>query len=243
MSPGLPPTSTPQSHPQIPQPQQQPPSANNPSSSTQTHSKHSFFSKWSRQQVQRAIGNTTVANVFIPSKTSRSGKRFGFVRFRNGGDIQRILADLNKYQVGGTPAPSQTQPGIVFSPPPDTLSWLTRCAFGALRKPQDSHAIQELFTLHGVSEVTVSQVGRDSVLVCFPSTPSMAQFCLEGYDWVKDCFWSFEPWKQGLGPVNRTCWISVRGIPLQAWCKEFFTLVALFYCGGGDVAQTAVGSC
>ncbi|KAJ4843512.1 hypothetical protein Tsubulata_027105 [Turnera subulata] len=280
----------------------------NPLPSNQTQPKHSFFSKWSRHQVQRAIGNATVTSiylenlprewsaiqtyqhlsrlgkvvdVFIPSKTNRSGYRFGFVRFRSGGDTRRIIADLNKFQVrGGTLrailardrthkpkpapplqmqktaqmapdqtfvnvversgaaiiAPCQPQPGIVFSPTQNTLSWLTRCAFGVLRNPQDTHAILKLFTLHGGPEVNISQVGGDSVLICFPSAASMSQFCQEDLEWVKNCFRCLEPWKQGLDPVNRLCWVTIRGIPLHAWCREFFSLVALFV---GDLVAVA----
>ncbi|KAJ4843491.1 hypothetical protein Tsubulata_047480 [Turnera subulata] len=133
-------------------------------------------------------------------------------------------------------APCKTQPGIVFSPTPNTVSWLTHCTFGVLRSPQDNHKVQELFTSHGVEGVTVSRAGDRSVLVCFPSTLAMSQFFLQESDWVQAYFISLEPWRQGLGPVNRSCWISVRGIPLQAWCKDFFTLVALFI---GDLVCVA----
>ncbi|KAJ4822232.1 hypothetical protein Tsubulata_033052 [Turnera subulata] len=263
--------------------------------------KHSYFSKWSRHQVQRAIGNIQVTSlyvenlplewlaiqayqnlsrfgeivdVFIPSKTNRFGKKFGFVCFRSGGDIQRILADLNCFHVGSsslcaniardrvqkprpTPQPrTQAQgvnpgrsfakaltgtdsaivtptsplesPGITFSPTADTLSWLSRCAFDVLRMPADSQSVKSLLTLHGVTDVTVSQTGGDSILVCFDTSASMSQFCLKEHDWVQGCFLSLEPWKQRMAPSSRSCWIVVRGVPLQAWSQEFFSLVAMF---------------
>ncbi|KAJ4848461.1 hypothetical protein Tsubulata_038083 [Turnera subulata] len=85
-----------------------------------------YFSKWSRQQVLRAMANGEVYNlyvqnlshqwspmelycimskhgevvdVYIPRKTASNGQRFGFVRFRSNCDLQRLLADVNKVQV------------------------------------------------------------------------------------------------------------------------------------------------
>ncbi|KAJ4838452.1 hypothetical protein Tsubulata_041035 [Turnera subulata] len=85
-----------------------------------------YFSKWSRDQVQRAMVNREVVilyvenlpesgkpvdihrvlskygeviDVYVPQKSSREGTRFGFVRFRGVRDIQRLLSDVNHVQV------------------------------------------------------------------------------------------------------------------------------------------------
>ncbi|KAJ4822528.1 hypothetical protein Tsubulata_029557 [Turnera subulata] len=85
-----------------------------------------YFSKWSRQQVLRAMANDEVYNlyvqnlshqwspmelycimskhgevvdVYIPKKTASNGRRFGFVRFRSNCDLQRLLDDVNMLQV------------------------------------------------------------------------------------------------------------------------------------------------
>ncbi|KAJ4824966.1 hypothetical protein Tsubulata_031050 [Turnera subulata] len=40
-----------------------------------------------------------VVDVYVPQKRSRSGKRFGFVRFRGVRDLQRLLYDVNRVHV------------------------------------------------------------------------------------------------------------------------------------------------
>ncbi|TYJ13921.1 hypothetical protein E1A91_A10G083000v1, partial [Gossypium mustelinum] len=42
-----------------------------------------------------------VVNAFIPEKTSRNGKRFGFVRFSNFLDAQRAISRLNGFVILG----------------------------------------------------------------------------------------------------------------------------------------------
>ncbi|KAJ4847049.1 hypothetical protein Tsubulata_017084 [Turnera subulata] len=56
----------------------------------------------------------------------------------------------------------------------------------------------------------------------------MSKFCQTKFGWVHDWFLSLEPWKQEFGAVNRSCWVIVHGVPLHAWCQEFFSLVAMF---------------
>ncbi|KAJ4832279.1 hypothetical protein Tsubulata_012226 [Turnera subulata] len=84
-----------------------------------------YFSKWSRQQVLKAMANGQVhslyvqnmspswsptdvyrimskygevVDVYIPRKAAESGQRFGFVRFKSNCDLQRLLSDVNRVQ-------------------------------------------------------------------------------------------------------------------------------------------------
>ncbi|KAJ4836143.1 hypothetical protein Tsubulata_051151, partial [Turnera subulata] len=38
-------------------------------------------------------------------------------------------------------------------------------------------------------------------------------------------FKSVRPWQRGDRIENKRCWLSIRGIPLHAWCLEFFALI------------------
>ncbi|KAJ4829853.1 hypothetical protein Tsubulata_027933 [Turnera subulata] len=85
-----------------------------------------YFSKWSRQQVLRAMANgdvyslyiqnlshrwspmelyrimskhREVVDVYILRKKASNGRRFGFVRFRSNCDLNRLLSDINRVQV------------------------------------------------------------------------------------------------------------------------------------------------
>ncbi|KAJ4836606.1 hypothetical protein Tsubulata_030139 [Turnera subulata] len=92
-----------------------------------TNPKPQNFSKWSRKHVQSIMDSHLATNlyidnlplqwtavelhrilskygevidVFIPSKRTKSGKRFGFVRFRACHDIQRLIFSINRIKVG-----------------------------------------------------------------------------------------------------------------------------------------------
>ncbi|KAJ4832788.1 hypothetical protein Tsubulata_002506 [Turnera subulata] len=82
-----------------------------------------------------------------------------------------------------------------------------------------------LWRLHDMEEVEVNDMGGDSVLICFPSPEIMHRFSQRPPDWVSHWFRSFSPWKQGDKTINRRCWITIRGVPLNTWCQEFFELV------------------
>ncbi|KAJ4843861.1 hypothetical protein Tsubulata_036661 [Turnera subulata] len=209
---------------------------------------------WSAVQVFQNLSKYgEVVDVFLPAKVTKTGKRFGFVRYRNGVDLQRILFDLNRFQVEGGALRAniardrvqsvwrvtKAQPKGVTIPLErrlekehiqiqrlDRILQLKPCRL--IREPREYSSVQHLLFQHGVKDATVSQVGGDSVLICFSSPDNMKQFCQYSYDWVKKEFLSLGPWQKRDGAINRTCWITVRGVPLHAWCKEFFTLVAMF---------------
>ncbi|KAJ4841199.1 hypothetical protein Tsubulata_027269 [Turnera subulata] len=260
-----------------------------------------YFSKWSRHQVQRAMENGQVqslyvenlslrwtptdiyrimsrhgdvVDVYIPNKQSRSGLRFGFVRFQGVRDLQGLLAAVNRVQVengsvkaniarrrslglaAGQRSVPQQHPrsnkrdgrtyatvirgnrgipemredqgqgqGFSFIPSTDINLWLSRCAVGIAKDPMKMESIGLLWKLHGITDVEVVDMGGDSVLVCFLTREAMLQFSQEQPDWVPLWFKSFLPWKQGDKATNRRCWLTLRGVPLNAWCHDFFRLI------------------
>ncbi|KAJ4849830.1 hypothetical protein Tsubulata_045590 [Turnera subulata] len=265
------------------------------------HTQPLYFLKWTRDSVQRAIGvgqvislyvaNVTetwkpadiyrimskygeVIDVYIPSKRSRSGRRFCFVRYRGLRDIQRLLNDVGRVQVehgfiranvakgrnrtqpllgkpfrrnlrtaeksyasalqeqervvdAKTPAPTTME--AKFIPTTDTLSWLARCMIGTLKDPCKMDSMSLIWRLHGVEEVQISKLGGDRIIVCFPTIERMSQFLGSVPDWVPLWFQSLVPWHQGLRATNRRCWLTLRGVPLNAWCHEFFVMVGSFF--------------
>ncbi|KAJ4834708.1 hypothetical protein Tsubulata_007662 [Turnera subulata] len=259
-----------------------------------------YFSKWSRQRIQDDIDKGLihslyvenlspqwkptdvyrvmskygeVVDVYIPKKQSRTGQRFGFVRFQGVRDFQRLLSNVNRVQVeggmvranvarkriqgfpvrgkgeqhradrqpvrdgrtyarvmkGGHVDTNQGTQGkeevISFIPSTDINRWLSRCAVGIAKDPKKMESVSLVWKLHNMPEVEVVDMGGDSVLVCFPSSDGMAQFVQEPPEWVSIWFKSFTPWKQGDRAVNRRCWVTIGGVPLNAWCQEFFQLV------------------
>ncbi|KAJ4831883.1 hypothetical protein Tsubulata_051485 [Turnera subulata] len=115
--------------------------------------------------------------------------------------------------------------GISFIPTTDTQAWLSRCAVGLVKNPADMGVALYAWSLHGYEDVRVSKLGGDSMLACFPGVDTMQLFLREEPDWVKLWFSSLKPWQNGDQAKNRRCWLSIRGMPLQAWCSEFFQLM------------------
>ncbi|KAJ4840526.1 hypothetical protein Tsubulata_027338 [Turnera subulata] len=239
-------------------------------------------SLWTPANIHRVLSKYgEVVDVFVPVKSTRSGKRFGFVRYQKAGDLQRLLTAVNNVQVengtlqaniakerhqpksvvgppqglraerqqthplrfhksfaavtsgdqGATPISRSfipPPPGIIFQPTPETLEWLSTCAYGVLKSPMNYLSVQQQFVEHGLVHAKVSQLGGDSVLVCFPSSEYMQSFCRDPPFWIRDSFWVFKPWQRGNHATSRNCWVKVRGIPPHAWSTEFFRLAAVF---------------
>ncbi|KAJ4825823.1 hypothetical protein Tsubulata_040168 [Turnera subulata] len=120
---------------------------------------------------------------------------------------------------------SRPQTGIDFIPTTDTISWLSRCLVGILARPLDMESVKYVWEVHGYDGVTVATLEGDSVLICFPSEDGLSRFRQEDPAWVKYWFKIINPWERNEQIKNRRCWISIRGIPLIAWCKEFFELI------------------
>ncbi|KAJ4838608.1 hypothetical protein Tsubulata_043639 [Turnera subulata] len=273
-----------------------------------------YFSKWSRQQVQGAMDNGIllslyvenlaeqwkptdvyrimskygeVVDVYIPNRQSRSRKRFGFVRFRGIGDVQRLLNDVNRVQVGDgvvraniarrrnqgpdmrsrmvlrqdtrpsggygstyahavgwksdarapqvQPKEAEAKPNTSFIPSTDVNAWLARSAVGVVKNPKKMESVCMVWKLHDMDEVEVMELGGDSVLVCFSSPETMLSFTQQPPDWVRFWFRTLSPWKQGDKASNRRCWVTIRGVPLNAWCSDFFEMV-------GTLQVTIAGS-
>ncbi|KAJ4839264.1 hypothetical protein Tsubulata_005973 [Turnera subulata] len=240
---------------------------------------------WKPTDVYRVMAKYgDVVDVYISHKRTRTGRRFGFVRFRGVRDCQRLLADVNRVQgeagavrasvarqrsqgaysgllrnqqllprskdgTGSSPPQRGSYANAIrgkseggqsgtmarredgnkqcvsFIPSTDANRWLARCAVGIIRDPKKMESACMLWRLHDMRDVEVTDMGGDSVLVCFPSPETMLRFSQQPPDWVSLWFRSFSPWKQGDRMINRRCCVTVRGVPLNAWCQEFFELV------------------
>ncbi|KAJ4830170.1 hypothetical protein Tsubulata_011967 [Turnera subulata] len=114
---------------------------------------------------------------------------------------------------------------VTFIPSIEVNRWLTRCAVGVANGPRKMESICLVWRLHDMDKVEVIDMGGDSFLVCFPSPEKMMQFLQHPPEWVSLWFRLFSPWKSGDKATNRRCWVTVRGVPLNAWCQEFFETV------------------
>ncbi|KAJ4830478.1 hypothetical protein Tsubulata_003418 [Turnera subulata] len=126
---------------------------------------------------------------------------------------------------------------LVFCPLIETMDWLSCCAFGILASPMERLEVQELFVSRGMPNITVSELGGEAILVHFQSAGEKESFLLNPPEWNEDHFQLFRAWQQGDGATNRKCWIQLKGVPLQAWCRNFFTNVSSRF---GDLIKVDV---
>ncbi|KAJ4840142.1 hypothetical protein Tsubulata_018028 [Turnera subulata] len=160
----------------------------------------SYFSKWSREQVQHAIENGQAVSIYVKNIQSNW----------NPVDIFKIMSKYGEVMDVYIPMKRTNKVGI-------------------LKKPKHIESAHYVWALHGYGEVQVSDLGGDSILACFPTKSSMDQFFHKTPDWIRLWFTSFKPWEKGNRVENRWCWLTVRGVPLNAWCTEFFNLIASFF--------------
>ncbi|KAJ4829935.1 hypothetical protein Tsubulata_021499 [Turnera subulata] len=171
-----------------------------------------------------------MANIARERETTKSRQQASFVCKQDRGprDVPlRSYADTVKPAIieEGGQGRSQTEPGVMFIPTTETMQWLARSAVGVLKSTASMASVQLLWLLHGMREVEVAEMGGDRVLVTFPTKEYMMQFFNQQNDWIPLWFLSLMPWQSGDKAINRKCWIVVRGMPLNIWCKEFFEMI------------------
>ncbi|KAJ4843138.1 hypothetical protein Tsubulata_039728 [Turnera subulata] len=113
----------------------------------------------------------------------------------------------------------------MFIPTSDTLSWLARCIVGVLKDPTKMDMMPMIWSIHRLDDVMISELGGDRIVACFPSKEAMAQFMGATPEWVQLWFQTLTPWNHGMRAVNRRRWLTLRGVPLNAWYQEFFDMV------------------
>ncbi|KAJ4838903.1 hypothetical protein Tsubulata_006768 [Turnera subulata] len=70
-------------------------------------------------------------------------------------------------------------------------------------------------------------MGGVSFSLCFPSPKALLDFNPQNHPQLTDFFDLFRPWQAGDITHNRLCWVSIKGVPVHAWSKEFFNLLAI----------------
>ncbi|KAJ4846438.1 hypothetical protein Tsubulata_037276 [Turnera subulata] len=192
-----------------------------------------LLSDVNRVQVENGVvrANFARARQSKNPKTTRQGSLTHGHRVLSGRSFAETVRGANP--VHETNQPEAVDAGITFIPTTETLQWLSRCAVRVLERPGSMESVHLLWTLHGMWDVVVSKMGGDKALVCFLSTKARSQFLQQNHEWVQLWFQSLQPWTTGDRATNQCCWLKIRGLPLNAWCQEFFELVEMLTTQGG----------
>ncbi|KAJ4822063.1 hypothetical protein Tsubulata_030097 [Turnera subulata] len=79
------------------------------------------------------------------------------------------------------------------------------------------------------SKVDVKELGGNYVLLYFESRKAMMSCLKYKAAWEDKCFQILKEWEDGDCTTQRRCCLNIYGVPPQAWCKEFFELIAVRY--------------
>ncbi|KAJ4824527.1 hypothetical protein Tsubulata_006941 [Turnera subulata] len=180
---------------------------------TNQRAKPTFFSKWSREYVQKAIDEGrahtvyvenipsgwamsdiyremsrfgSVMDVCVPGKLSWNGIRYGFVRFETRGKVEDLVMKVNK-----------------------------------------QGAIAGVFKELAGVDVSVKLLGGEYILVGFASKSAMEACINKGEQWLGNYFQMFKEWGENDHATHHLCWLNVYGTPPHAWCEEFFQQIAI----------------
>ncbi|KAJ4837027.1 hypothetical protein Tsubulata_027738 [Turnera subulata] len=124
------------------------------------------------------------------------------------------------------PKGSNTEGDILtFIPKDGMLAWLQRSMFVVLKNPMELCAVSELVPSpeRGVSKVI--PLGGVAFLIVFETAECMQKLANDKDAEALQVFHILRPWKEGDVAHNRLCWILIKGVPPNAWSKEFFQFI------------------
>ncbi|KAJ4830582.1 hypothetical protein Tsubulata_034238 [Turnera subulata] len=150
-------------------------------------------------------------------------------KVRDGRSFSRAVAMDNKQVAQKRTAKggieSVKDGSLAFNPKRECMDTLKECAFGILACDVVTYDIcTKIKSLIDIA-VDVKCLGGNHVLLAFESQEVMLT-CLESgllsdsriFEWLK-------PWEEGDCATNRSCWLNIYGVPPQAWCEEFFSMI------------------
>ncbi|KAJ4826904.1 hypothetical protein Tsubulata_006131 [Turnera subulata] len=195
-----------------------------------------YFSKWSREYVQRAVDDCKAITVFVEGLPSQWGPLDIFKavsRFVNVRNIVEVLVRINS----GLGAVGEIRANVARE---------RRKRVASVKEfPQSSRSLNDGAVIREGSEdvpagdfrsrlmimlgrpVNVKLLGGNYVLVSFDSWKEMLS-CVQAEEaWNDGSLMLFREWQEGDCASNRLCYLNVSGVPPHAWCEEFFGLIVV----------------
>ncbi|GJW43867.1 RNA-directed DNA polymerase, eukaryota [Tanacetum coccineum] len=201
-----------------------------------------FPESWSAKELfQSCKQYDHVVDTFIPTKRSKNGRRFGFVRFINVFNEERLVKNLctdhNGFNGGGNSyvhvVKGQTKSGIRESEVPPALVLndecllskdLSKSLLGRVKQFVSLANLRKAVSNEGFVDIKIQYMGELWVLLEFGSEDSMKLF----QDNVSIGSW-FSQLKQATMEFTnegRIAWVEVEGIPFKLWTDNTFKRIA-----------------
>ncbi|KAJ4842956.1 hypothetical protein Tsubulata_020013 [Turnera subulata] len=114
---------------------------------------------------------------------------------------------------------------LVFNTPDEYTKKLKACALAVIKDGIVSYDICKRVRLAIDAAVDVKNLGGSYVLIAFESRNTMLACLNAGVLGDLGVFYEIKAWDEGDCARNRVAWVSVYGVPPEAWCNEFFRQV------------------
>ncbi|KAJ4830417.1 hypothetical protein Tsubulata_018094 [Turnera subulata] len=165
-----------------------------------------------------------VMDVFMPGRLSKSAKRYAFVRFKQDGDVQKLIHDINRMhdvsaEIFASVARSR-QNSNRKRREPRNMNRPQPFASTVVASQTDNRSFAEESPV-----VSIILLGGVSFLFKFKTIKDRDDMVEDKPLWFNQCFEVFKPWENSDGAYDRLCWVLVKGVPPCAWSKNFFQLV------------------
>ncbi|KAK1556451.1 hypothetical protein Q3G72_005195 [Acer saccharum] len=111
----------------------------------------------------------------------------------------------------------------------ETEDWLSRSAVGELETFSNVNSVNQKLEARGFI-FSSSFLGGKRIVWTFESELDRDGFLYNRFFW-KDSFLNMSKWRDSMLSSSRLRWVDAYGVPLQCWCKPFFTKL------GGQVGE------
>lgn len=112
---------------------------------------------------------------------------------------------------------------------------------GRVCLPGSAYNIQNYLEMEGVFAIKVTPLGSNCCLLEELEVGFIEDLTKEGETWWNSLFSSIVKWEAGSLDGSRDVWYSIFGVPLHAWCPEFFMALGeswgRFVCLDGNISK------
>ncbi|MCI33429.1 DUF4283 domain protein, partial [Trifolium medium] len=100
---------------------------------------------------------------------------------------------------------------------------------GKLALKVEVRRIKTTLYMEGLSHISVTDMGRDMVLIYSPKVGEVEALCKAKADWLIHYFREVSPWLPSSFVDRRETWVKVYGIPLHVWGENLFKVIGRKY--------------
>ncbi|GJW30105.1 nucleotide-binding alpha-beta plait domain-containing protein [Tanacetum coccineum] len=169
-----------------------------------------------------------IIDSFIPFKKSKDGKRFGFVRFINVFNMERLVsksyAHVLKTHNSFEALDCESAPSIVLDDDCLNSRDLSKTLLGRVKEFASLSNLKVVLKNEGFDEIKLQYMGELWVLLEFPSSKIKELF--QENRGVGSWFSVLKQTSTEFVPEGRILWVEIEGVPFKLWSKNTFKKIA-----------------